>query len=238
MATAMALMSGGAPYTRKMQVQETFANPGVPALISAGDEGGLALPAVTAASDVIGLTVDTATFTTTQGTGADSAERQVTVILNTDLVWRFRLSGSGTEGTALTQHTNTVADTGGTTITFSAGGTNFDSSVIWGYSGANAGARRQVITVQATDAVVLVPFDHTIAVGDVFLRAPFFEAMTGADMTLSAVFFETDASAAFGGGATDEWRNIGGEYNAIYDDGTLNSFAHFLATDHFLNQLT
>ncbi|KKK52073.1 hypothetical protein LCGC14_3108590, partial [marine sediment metagenome] len=45
------------------------------------------------------------------------------------------------------------------------------------------------------------------------------------------------ASAAFGGGATDEWRHIGGEFNAIYDDGTLNSWTYHLATDHFLNQI-
>lgn len=237
MATAMALMSGGAPYMRKMQVNATFANPGVAALIGAGDEGGVDLPATANASDVVGLTVDTATFTTTQGTGADSAERQVTVILNTDLIWRYRLSGGGTEGTALTQHTNTSEDTGGTTITSSGGWTNFDSSTAWGYSGANAGARRKTITVGGNDAVVLIPFDHTIAVGDVFLRAPFWEGM-GESMTLTAAFFECDASASFAAGATDEWRHIGGEFNAIYDDGTLNSWTYHLATDHFLNQLS
>lgn len=239
MAGYVGLISGGAPLMRKYQVNATFPDAGVMALVSAGDEGGLDLPTATVAVDAAGQTVDASgTFTTTQGTGENSAEKLVTVILNTDLIWRWRLSGGSTEGTALSLQTNTTEDTGGTVITTGADwtSTSFDSATVWGYSGANAGQHRKVITVSSTAGTVLIPFDNTIAVNDVFLRFAAWEFQT-TTMQTTALFTECDASIAAATGQA-EWYTVGGEYNAIWDDGTTNSHTHMVFGQYFLNQLS
>ena len=239
MAEAMGLMSGAAPYMRKFQVEETFANPGVMGLVAADGTAGLDLPIVGTADEAAGLTLDTATYTTAQGTGENSAERQVTVILNTDLIWKWRLSGSSTEGTALTQHTVTADNSGGVTITTGTewSSPQFDEGVVWFYSGANEGQLRKLTGSSSSAGTVLIPFDNGIVTGDVALRAPYHPFDVNAIMQLTDAFFEADASIAVATGQA-EWYPLGFDAKTINSDGTTQSYVHMIFGNYFINQLS
>lgn len=110
------LLSGGAPVIKSYQVNATFANAGVPALVSAAGEAGIDLPTTTGAVDMVGVTLDTATYSTTQG----DAEALVRVIINPDAILKMRMSGGATTGTSLTLQEVTTASAGGTVITTGA----------------------------------------------------------------------------------------------------------------------
>lgn len=229
------LLSGGAPVIKKYQVNATFGNAGVPALIGASNEAGLDLPTTTAAADVVGITLDTATYTTTQGTGSSSAERLVSVIINPDAIIRARMSGGSTEGTALTQYTVTTADSDGVQVITGDDWSSpeTDEGVVWGYSGSNVGQIRKVTSTATTYGQVTVPFDYNPAVGDVYLKAPYWP-MQCVTVQLTDAFYEADASIAVGTGAN--FAPIDLECNDISNDGTTKSYVHMLARDHFLGR--
>ena len=152
------LMSGGYPLIKKYQINATVANAGVPLLVGAAGEAGLDLPTTTGAQDMVGLNLDTATYSTTQGSGASSAERLVSVIINPDAILRSRMSGGAAEGTALSLYDVTTASAGGTAITTGDewSSPTFDEGVVWGYDGANVGQSRKLTSVSSTAGTVTV----------------------------------------------------------------------------------
>lgn len=239
MATMLGLMSGGAPFMRKYQVEETFANPGVMGLIAASGTAGLDLPTTTTAVDCAGLTVDTATYSTVQGTGENSAEALVTVILNTDCIWRWRLAGGATAGTALAPRTVTSENSGGTVVTTGDDWSSptLDEGTIWCYSGANAGMARKITSVSTLAATVTIPFDNTIAVGDQFIGHPWSPWDVNYNMQTTTDFTEADITIVVGTGQ-DDWYTIGGELKTIYEEGTTDSYAHFIFGQYLINQLS
>jgi hypothetical protein len=228
---AHTLQGNVTPWLMRYQVDATVANVGVPLLIDTAGEAGLNAGTTTSAADFVGMSQDTVTYTTTQGTGVNSAERKVGVNITPDAVWRALLSGGATEGTALTQHTVTTASAGGTAVTTGTAWNSptYDEGVVWGYSGNNAGQVRKITSVSATAGTVTIPFDNAVAVGDVYLRAPaWFNATTTLQLTTN--LFQVDASIAVATGAeygVDDMRllDIGGE-------GTLRSEVFFHALDH------
>jgi hypothetical protein len=230
------LLSGGAPVIKKYQINATVANAGVPLLVGAAGEAGLDLPTTTGAADVVGLNLDTATYTTTQGTGASSAERLVSVIINPDAILKARMSGGATEGTALTLYDVTTASAGGTAITTGDDWSSpeFDEGVVWGYDGANVGQVRKITSTSTTAGTVLVPFDYATVVGDNFLRAPYW-TMQGTTVQLTTNFYEADASIAVGTGAG--FKPIDLELNDLSGDGRNTSYVFMLPTDHFLSSV-
>lgn len=227
------LLSGGAPVIKKYQINATIADVGVPLLVGASNEAGLDLPTTTVAADVVGLNLDTATYSTTQGSGSESAERLVSVIINPDAILRARMSGGATEGTALTLYDVTTVSAGGTAINTGTAWDNptFDEGVVWAYDGANVGQSRKITSVSSTVGTVLIPFDYGTIVGDNFMRAPYW-SMQGLTVQLTTNFTEADASIAVGTGAG--FRPIDMELNDISGDGRLTSYVHMLPTDHFL----
>jgi hypothetical protein len=214
------------PVTKRYQIGESFPNAGVPALIDVAGQGGVNLPTTTSLADMIGLAIDTAVYTTTQGAGADSAERLVGVIVNVNAVWKVLMSGGATENTALVVHDVTTASAGGTVITTGDAhdSPNMDEGIIWCTAGANLSQRRKITTTSSTAATVLVPFDLATVVGDLFIDAPYWYNATTA-VQLSTLFTQADATivVATGGGA----KVIDMELN-----GAGDSFIHMLPTDH------
>ena len=231
------LLSGGAPVVKKYQINATVSNVGVPLLIGGANEAGLDLPTTTAAADVVGLNLDTATYSTTQGTGSSSAESLVSVVINPDAIYRARMSGGATEGTALTLYDVTTANAAGTTITTGDDHTSpeFDEGVVWGYDGANVSQSRKITSTTSTAMVVTVPFDNDTIVGDNFLRAPYW-AMQGVTVQLTTNFYEADASIVVATGAP--FLPIDMELNDISSEGRNTSYVHMIAGDHFLNRLS
>ncbi len=191
------IISGAAPLVKKYFVAAgtpDFTVAGCPANASATTTAGVAPTAAGTSGLYAGLSLDTATYTTSQATVLASGPGVVSLVVNPDAALRFRISGGATAGTALTTITNSVASTGGTAITITTGDaapnspTMLDGTVIC-IKGSNVGIRRKITTVSATVCTVVVPFPYTIAVGDVFVMVPFFPgagtAIGGDDLSLT-----------------------------------------------------
>ena len=225
-------LSQSVPLVKKYQVGTTpVANIGVPLLIDASGEAGLNVASTTVATDFVGMSLETAAYSTTQGTGENSAESLVSVIIQQDAVWRARMSQGATANTAISLRTVTTANAAGVNVITGDDFSDPDDGVIWCYSGANAGQSRKITTGDATDASVLIPFDSGIAVGDIFLTAPYWY------FSSTAIQFITDLHQADVSIATD----TGGAFAVIAmelrdesENGRNNSYVLFVAQDHVL----
>ena len=228
------LLSGRAPVVMNYQIGETMSTAGVPVEIGAAGGLGIQLCETTTLADGVGITLDTGTYTTTQGTGSNSANVGVSVIINTDAIIEATLSGGATSGTALALQTNTTASAGGTVVTTGAewSSPTYDEGAVWGYSGANAGQMRKIGSVDGTTGTVVQPFDYAIAVGDVFLRAPYWEATT-VTAQLTTTLDQVNAIIAVGTGAPLVCiKLIGGDES---DEGRTKSKGLFHMQDHVFN---
>lgn len=193
---------GAYPFKKAYQIGNStvFANygdKGVIGLAPAANAGGVGISTTTSFARAIGVTLDTATYTTTQGVGTSSAERKCNFIINPDAVYKAKLSGGATENTALALQTVTTASSGGTAVTTAAewSSPTYDEGVTWGYDGANTGQIRKVTSVSSTAGTVVIPFNVATVVGDNFLRAPFWPGQT---TTLQATtnLYQVDATIA------------------------------------------
>lgn len=191
-------LAGGAPLLKRIKIGASFANAGI---VSINGSAGIIPSTTTDFADTMGLALDAATYSTTQG----DAEGLVTVDVRPDAVIRALMSGGATEGTALTLLVNTAADTGGTTVTDAdCGSADMTTGTVWCTKGANVGQSRVVTTHNsATSLVATVPFKNDIAVGDEFLFCPYNAAgiTDGAgNVQTSTLFTQADASIASGTG--------------------------------------
>ena len=228
-------LNGAAPLVKKYQVDATVANVGVPLIIDTAGEAGLNAGTTTGAIDFAGMAIDTITYTTTQGTGGDSAERKVGVIIQPDAVWRVLLSDGAAEGTQLTLYDVTTASAGGTAVTtgddWNTSGTDYDEGVVWGFDGANAGQIRRITSADTTSATVTIPFDNATVVGDNFMRAPYWpHATTTLQFTTNLWQADVSVDVAVGG----EWVVVDWELYDIGRDGRTKSHVHIMSRDHVL----
>ena len=228
------LLGGGAPVIKKYQIGEAMATAGVPVIAEAGiTTAGLALAGTTANANLVGVTLDSqATLVTAQQTDNSDPERVVTVIVNSDAVWKAKLSGGAGTDTALTLRTVTLASTNGLLVTTGDdfNGTDFDGGALWGFSGANAGLLRRISATAATSATVIVAFTNDTAVGDNFLRSGPFEAQDEG-VALTTALSQVNAETAHVNG-NDNFRVIEGIYGDISDSGQTNSFVFLIGLDH------
>lgn len=172
-------LSGSAPFLRKYKINATIATAGVPIVVGATTTAGVSPQLVQGPmTRVLGINVDTGTYTTTQS--VSMIEGVVTTVINPDAVWAWLLSGStaGTDGVALSATTNTVASTAGTVHTITTGDqvpnspTMLDGTLLY-ITGNNVGLSRAITAVSATTATVTVPFPNTIAIGDQAVMLPY-----------------------------------------------------------------
>ena len=215
---------GGAPVMKRYKLNASTTTKGI--LMSAGltTNTGLILSTTTAAPRTVGLTTDTGTYTSTQST--TMTEGLITVIVNPDAVYKFRMSGTTASGGALLTTTNSSASTAGTVVTITTGDaapnspTMLDGTMLC-ISGANAlqantplaigpvtvgstlnavdTGSRAITAVAATTATNTVPYPNTIAVGDVFLLVPFTTTPLGLALNgpiLTTTLDEVRANAA------------------------------------------
>lgn len=235
---------GSIPVVKKFQFGVTLTQAGIPFTVPAAGTAGVVIGTTTGATDLVGQSVDKgtvattgaqqSTYTTTQGTGANSAERVVSLIVNPFAVWAWKMSGGATEDTALSSQTVTTASSGGTAVTTAAEWSNptYDEGVTWGYTGANAGRVRKVTSVSSTAGTVTIPFDVATVVGDVFLRAPYWPMQT-VTIQLTTNLYQADASIAVGTGAP--FRVVELRLRDATDAGNVNSFVLAVSNSHALN---
>jgi len=227
---------GGAPVLKKYQTNATISRVGQPFMIPAANGAGVPLCTVSSATDFMGVNLDTATYATAQGSTDPAA--LLTLNIRPDSVYKARLSGSATEGTALTLYDVTVASTSGLVVQTGDDWSTVtqDEGTIWGYDGANAGIMRKITSVSTSDATVTVAFPYDTVVGDNFLRAPFTPGQSTL-VLLSTNVTEIDCSSAVGSGGT--WRVIELQAADASANGRYNSFAFIQASDSvFAGQLT
>ena len=231
------MLGGGAPLFMKYQVNETLANAGIPVLAPAAGNAGVLISTVGSWANAVGVTLDTATYVTAQQTDGTSAEREVSVIISPQAIFRALMNGGATEGTALSLFTVTTASTTGLDIVTGDNFTDMDDGVIWGYDGANVGQKRCITIGDATDASVTVAFDQDTVVGDNFLAAPYwFLSDVAVNIATTTNLYQADASTAGGtGGAA---KIIDMELRDISDDGRNKSQVLFIFDDHALREST
>ena len=168
------------------------------------------------------------TYSATQG----DPEGMVRVIVNPDTIIRALMSGGAAAGTQLTLLVNTAANAAGTVVTDADVGTaSMDDGIVWCITGANVGQSRKITTFSASTSItVTVPFRRTIAVNDEFLMAPYLPLTTRA-VQLTTNLLDANAAIAVGTGG-----------NATIVEVVLNrrgdSYVHFIARDHVLNELS
>jgi len=228
----MAYTFGGrAPHIKKYQVAADALTAGVPKLIPVAGGAGVAVATTTSLADMVGVSLDTATYVTAQQTDGTSAERLVSLIVNPDAVWAALMSQGATLGAALTLRAVTTASSDGLTVTTAESwtGTEYDEGVTWGYDGANVGQARKITSTSATAGTVTVAFDYDTVVGDNFIRAPWWPVQ-GVTVQLTTNLDGADASIAVGtgGGAQTVELILGNHRNA----GRTDSWVLFVPTDH------
>ncbi len=223
-------LAGGANTTRNYKAGESVTVAGVIGqYLGATAASGIINADTNSFADAVGLMLDTATYSTTQG----DAEAVVRVAYRPDQVIRARISGSGTAGTAMTTLSNTSADTTGLIVTDGDVGTNTSVyGMVWCIGGANLGQSRIITTFNsATDIRVTVPFLNDIAVGDTFLWAPYapFGAaatyIANGNLTATSNVAEADGSIAAGTGADVSVVDL-------IMNGAADSYVDFLLGDH------
>ncbi len=226
------LNSNSAPVVKKFQVGETMANAGVPVLVGGSGNEGIALASTTAAVDLVGVTLDTATLVTAQQSDNSDTERTVSVIINPGAVYKAKLSGGATDDTALALHTVTTASTTGLVVTTATAwdSPTFDEGLVFGYEGANAGKGRKITSVSSTAGTILVAFPNDTAVGDTFMRLPFVSSPYGMEdqfVQITTNLTQVDASVAVD---TDNanFRVVELKIRDAASQGRTNSFAFLL----------
>ncbi len=162
------ILSGGGPVMKKYMAGTTMATAGIPVLgaVDAATDLGSIEPmtagGVTGIGSMVGLLLDiTGTVAATGIT--DSAELFSRVIVNPDLVYKARASGSTTVGTALANTTTNAASSDGTVAT---GTTTFDNGALYGETGGNVNDVRRTDDVSGS---VSINFPNAIASGDTFV---------------------------------------------------------------------
>lgn len=228
------LMFGGAAVVRRYKIGETFSTAGVPAVQPwAEDKAGLMLATTTTATDYVGLTVDTGTYSTTQG----DAEGLVSVVINPDVVIRARMADTATAGTQLDRIRNSAASTTGLTITITTGDDDPSSPTMNGgmaacIAGANVGQSRHIDTVSGTTAVVVVPFLNDLAAsGDEFVLIPWSEhSGLGNNVQLTSNLAEARQDIATGTGIESEIWGVEWDFSSA-TNARQKSYLYFQLAD-------
>lgn len=184
------------PTIMDFQIGDDMANAGVPVLIGGAGEEGVILATTIAAADLVGITMNApgSVVTAQQSDNSDPA-RIARVCISPDAVYRARLSGGATEGTALTAHTVDTANAAGTSIETDSA--FVDETSLFCHSGANVGIGRKITSISGNHATVSVALPYDTAVGDVFITAPYCAAPYGMEdqfVQLTTNLYELNAS--------------------------------------------
>lgn len=228
------LSGGSTAIVKKYQVAATNTTIGRPYMKGASSGTGLVVATVSDAADFVGVNIDTAgTYVTAQQSDNSDTARLQSTIINPLAVYRARLCG-GAANEALSAATITTASGDGLSVVTSAFDPNspdLDEGTVWGYSGANSGKARKIVSTGANDATVEVAFPFDIAVGDQFLYCNLHPLHTtlaqfGTDMTTvdATVVLSSDATAS----------TIELILNDSAGSGTTESYALIMFGDHHL----
>ncbi len=202
-------LAGSHGMKRKFKISAADVILGQPVLWIDTGTGTVSDPADTQdLTNAVGVTTEAGTASTTQGTGASSADVQVEVIFEPLAVFRSKVVPSATSGTnyAIGDGFLLTADSasggGVAVIDSTVGGTTADApnGLVFALDGANVGQSRVIVTHTAsTQLLNTIPFDQGIAVGDNFVFSQYGPGVIGLDMT--SAFNELDGAQGGAGNA-------------------------------------
>lgn len=229
-------LGGGTPTMMKFQIGVSITKIGIPFMQNAANVAGIVIGTVTNTDNMVGVNLDTAAYVTAQQTDGTSAERRVTLIVNPDAMYRARLSGGATAGTALSTYAATSASTDGLSFTVASGidftSPETDEGMLIGYEGANAGAKRKITSTAATVATLTVAFDQDIAIGDTMMVAPI-TLLSANTLRLTSDLTEIDCSVAVASN-TAAMRVLAVDSGGIAGEAKTKSFARIMSGNHAL----
>ena len=229
------LSGGSTAVVKKYQVAATNTTIGVPYMKIADGGTGIVLGTTVDARDFMGVNLDAAgTYQTAQNSDNSDTAKLTSLVINPMAAYRARMAG-GAANEALTIGAEAAGSTSGLVVTVSGIDPNspdMNEGTVWGYSGANTGQARAIITTAANVANTTVAFRYDIAIGDRFLFTPYRPGRTilaqlGTDLT------NLDASATLSG-ETTYVSTIELILNDAAGDGNLNSYAVIHFGDHAL----
>jgi len=232
---AFDLSGGSTAVIKKYQVKATNTVIGLGYMKAADGDTGLPLMTTVDARDFMGVNVDAAgTYQTAQNSDNSDTAKLTSLIINPMAAYRARLAG-GAANEALTPGTETTGSTSGLVVTVSGidpSSADMNEGTMWGYSGANTGQARAIISTSSNVANTTVAFRYDIVIGDRFLFCPYRPGRTilaqfGTDLT------NLDASATLSG-ETNYVSTIELILNDAAADGNLNSYAVIHFGDHAL----
>ena len=217
------ILGGSYPHIAKMRIGESVSQ-GVPLVGAMDGESGAQEISNTAFVNVLGVCQEDVTYSTTQATDGSDLDRVAACIINSDAVWKAKLSGGATEGTLLPVATVDTADSAGLSVETDVAMTIYDNGTIWGLTGANKGQVRKIDEISGAHASVLVPF-LAVAVGDTFLVSPFHQG--GPTLTVELTTLMTEVN-----NAADPTSNIPMTPIDLLTNGRGDSFMLFMFRDH------
>jgi len=232
-------LTGGMPVSRRYKLNESMATAGVPVVVGTAGDAGLKLCAVTSGVDFVGVTLDTGTYSSTQG----DAEGRVTVIINPFAVWKIHGNSGLTTGTQLPVTTNSSAETAGTVVTITTGDAapnspSMDEGIAVCVSGANLSQTRKITSVAATTATVTVPFLNDIALNDQFLILPWTPVdLASNNIALTTLLNEADGTIAVGTGVAMRIVDLEVDFGSVSAART-NTHVYAILDDHIFNVTT
>ena len=229
---------GGQMILRDMKISATFATAGILATVITDGLAGIVVGLRTTVASQVGVTIDTGTYSTTQG----AVEGTVQVITNPYAVYRMLMVGDELDA-QLSITTNSVVDTGGTIVTITTGDVapnspSMDEGTIVCVGGANLGQTRKITSVAATTATVTVPFLNDIAVNDVFITVPWTpNDVAGDNVNTSRTLANAEQDVAVGTGA--DFRPLALEFDiSSQANARQKSYVYANLVSHILTQGT
>jgi hypothetical protein len=228
-------LGGGAPVVKSFVASATLSTAGIPLIgaIAAGTDNLGGIKAYADASPPTGgfrqVGISVSTTGTIAATGMTSnAAVFVKAIVNPDAVYRAKLSGGTAADTALATIFPTSGDATGAVLT---GATTLDDSVVWGYSGSNAGIFRRATD---TAGAIGLNFPFAVVANDLFIAANGFMGACG--VTTNAFFNLTTNLTQINAQTTDSDNDnfiiVDWELRDQSDAGTTNSFYHIIPNNH------
>lgn len=163
-------------FVKKYQVAATNTVLGVPYLKWATSGGtGIVLGTTTGAAEAIGVNIDTAgTYVTAQQSDNSDTARLTSIIVNPHAVYRTLISGSASDGAALTLFTAVSGGSDGLTIVTdnaNVASPDTDETLVYCISGANAGKQNKVTTASSATWTFIRAWPNDVGAGDTFISS-------------------------------------------------------------------
>lgn len=197
--------------------------------------GSLNMPAAsTVGLDHVGISIDGTTDFPSDPDGQLNADANVfvTVAINPDLVYRARMSGTGTTGADLVVSESSAASATGVTTSI----TCLKGGAIWGYDGSNMGVYRRS---DATTGAVAIAYPQAIASGDKWIQTHLFPAIgLATDNVNSWCDLTDDLTEIDAQEASADMNNFNCVDLELYDagsEGKGSSHAHLISNRHIFN---